>query len=108
LAINALPDKKLVARMKVVDTHFARKFDLNPFRELAPSLIAEILGFLSRAFAELEGHGKLPLVHDYGKYKRKQEGVSRNNNLTICFLMVKCIPEMLHGVVNHRKGNNFS
>lgn len=106
LTINVLPDKELVARMKIVDTHFARKFDLNPFKKLATSLTAEILGVLSRAFAELEDHGKLPLVQVDGKCKRKQEGVSRNNNLTICFLMVKSIPEMLHGVVDHRKGNN--
>ncbi|KAL7463726.1 hypothetical protein ACHAXS_004081 [Conticribra weissflogii] len=63
--MNTLEDKNLVARMKVVDTHFVRKFDIDAFRVMTPSLIAEVLGLLSRSFADLENHGTLPFYDDF-------------------------------------------
>lgn len=83
LAMNSCKDKGTVAMMKVVDAHFGRDFCVDPFEDMSPSLVIEILGFVNRGFDALN----VQKISFANIPNNEDRGVQENNNLTIVFVM---------------------
>lgn len=84
LAMNRNPDKKLVARIKVIGFHFVFNFNLEPFIGMQFPLLSEYLHCINRVFR-----------HYNEFFERQQEFCScdesntKNNLLSIYFLILK-------------------
>lgn len=53
-AMNKNPDEKKVARMKVYEAHFARKFNVDFFEDIPPSFLAKFLQIFDQTYAECD------------------------------------------------------
>jgi len=87
LELNKNPDKTMVARIKVIDCHFARNFEAgaNHFTGIQPFLVAELLSYVHR-FLLL--HDKTRLTYNNNPFNQGRWN-SENNSLTIHYLMLK-------------------
>lgn len=80
--MNTLPDKAMVGIMKVVDCHFALKFRLDPFIDLKPSLIANLLPCINKGFIALHEH-----ISNHNNHHQSEKILNQeNNSLTIHYL----------------------
>mmetsp|Transcript_24897 Transcript_24897/g.50944 ORF Transcript_24897/g.50944 Transcript_24897/m.50944 type:complete len:150 (-) Transcript_24897:81-530(-) len=91
LAMNSLSNKKVVAEIKVVESHFARNFILDQFKEMKPSVVAEVLSFVNQGYDAGKENGWTP---NRGFF---DDEIAYNNNMTIHFLMLRGIPGVLVG-----------
>ncbi len=93
--MNQHRDKAMVARLKVIDSHFARQFCVDNFKEWKPSLLVEVLFFVRKAFLEYDNFLVLEPVFD------SREGIPANNSFTIYYLILKNnVPTMVFGKCN--------
>jgi len=86
LTMNEHPSKLSVARIKVINSHFAYNFRLEPFRGMKPALLAGVLEFCEKAYTDHDEFRED--TYDY-EYPEPYFGGPRYNNLTINYLMVK-------------------
>ncbi len=85
LAMNRCPDKKKVARLKVLHCHFVENFNDHYFATMESVILVELFRFSYQAFAErdeLEANEMFP---------SRDNAVPENNCLSINYLILKCV-----------------
>ncbi|KAL7466953.1 hypothetical protein ACHAXS_007223 [Conticribra weissflogii] len=86
LTMNENPNKLSVARVKVINSHFAYNFRLEQFRGMKPALLAAVFEFCEKAFEDHEDFRAETYDFDYPE---PYFGGPRYNKLTINYLIVK-------------------
>mmetsp|Transcript_22650 Transcript_22650/g.45866 ORF Transcript_22650/g.45866 Transcript_22650/m.45866 type:complete len:565 (-) Transcript_22650:124-1818(-) len=100
LKMNNHPDKAVVGRIKVVEHHFVRNFDLRHFTHMGPSLLAQVISVVDRAFVSREEKGfstkTAAIANNRSEYGGNNGGIDtsalENNSLSIIFMILRNIP----------------
>jgi len=80
LKMNELADKKIVARMKVVENHFARNLNFDPFIDMQPTLVVHLLRCM---------HETIEAIHEQRSSYDDENMRGENNCLTIYYLLLR-------------------
>ncbi len=109
--MNKNPDKMKVDRMKVYEAHFARNFNLEFFKDMEPSLLAQVLQFSDRTRVDVSeftsraiatGNAMEEVVEDRVDVGEVDDGKVVFNNLSTTYMMVKNIPSLFDTLLNRR------
>mmetsp|Transcript_7244 Transcript_7244/g.14542 ORF Transcript_7244/g.14542 Transcript_7244/m.14542 type:complete len:391 (+) Transcript_7244:2-1174(+) len=99
LDMNALPDKRMVGRMKVIHAHFASNFDVGQFIDMPPCHMAELLPRINEAFQELF----FLLVRSFVMVEVNHICRGEHNSLSIHYLILKNNLTIFHSVIHSRR-----
>lgn len=84
LTMNKNPDKKAVARMKVIGFHFARYFDIDSFLEMQLPLLTELLHCLNVSYADLD-----EFFQQHDDLRHENDNNPKNNLLSVHYMIMK-------------------
>ncbi len=105
LKLNNHPNKSIVGRIKVIEHHFVRNFDLRKFIHMDLSLLVQVISLICQGFVAREKEEFSTNIESIINYENKcggkqgdiESSVLENNCLSIIFMMVKNIPSLIEG-----------